>query len=91
MVEVASGLFLRRGLDADAAADNADAIANIGFVVGRDSVAVIDPGGSLADGAALRDAVRAKTGLPIRYVVLSHVHPDHVFGAGAFLDDKPDS
>jgi quinoprotein relay system zinc metallohydrolase 2 len=33
--------------------------------------------------------VRGATGNPIRYVLLSHVHPDHVFGAGAFLADAP--
>ena len=49
----------------------------------------MDPGGSLGDGAALRDAIRGQTKLPIRYVILSHVHPDHIFGAGAFAPDKP--
>jgi quinoprotein relay system zinc metallohydrolase 2 len=29
------------------------------------------------------------TKLPIRYVLMSHVHPDHVFGAGAFSEDHP--
>ena len=51
LAEVAPGIHIRRGATADAAPDNADAIANIGFIVGRESVAVMDPGGSLADGA----------------------------------------
>lgn len=89
MTEIAPGMYFRRGIDADAASGNADAIANTGFIVGREAVAVIDPGGSLRDGEDLRDAVRAATKLPIRFVVLSHVHPDHVFGAGAFAPDKP--
>lgn len=89
MIEVAPGLFFRRGIDADAAPGNDDAIANCGFVVGREAVAVVDPGGGLADGRALRDAVRAVTRLPIRYVVLTHVHPDHIFGAAAFAEDRP--
>lgn len=87
--EIAEGIHIRRGLDEEAAQGNADAIANIGFIIGRDAVLVTDPGGSLADGENLRAAIRAKTSLPIRYVVLSHVHPDHVFGAGAFLADHP--
>lgn len=84
MVEVASGIFFRRGVDEDASAGNLGAIANIGFIVGRDAVAVFDPGGSLIDGERLLAAVRKVTRLPVRYVVLSHAHPDHIFGAAAF-------
>ncbi len=87
MVEVAPGLHVRRGVTEDASSGNFDAIANLGFIIGRDAVAVIDPGGSLHDGQSLRLAIRARTPLPIRYVVLSHVHPDHIFGAAAFRQD----
>jgi len=87
--EVAPGIHVRRGVDEIASARNRDAIANIGFVVGRESVAVIDGGGSLEDGERLRRRIRDATKLPIRYVLMSHVHPDHIFGAGAFLQDKP--
>ena len=89
-VEVAHGLFIRSGIDEDANAANGGAIANVGFIVGRDGVATMDAGGSLEDGEALRAAIRAHTALPIRYVILSHVHPDHVFGAPAFLKDRPE-
>jgi quinoprotein relay system zinc metallohydrolase 2 len=87
--EVAPGLHIRRGLDADATAANRDAIANTGFIVGRDSVLVTDPGGSRADGERLRAAIRAVTVKPISHVLLSHIHPDHILGAGAFLADAP--
>ena len=87
--EVGPGIFVRRGPDVEATADNADAIANIGFVVGRDAVLVTESGGSLADGAWLRGEIVKRTDKPIRYVVLTHVHPDHAFGAAAFQADDP--
>ncbi|AHJ61851.1 Beta-lactamase [Granulibacter bethesdensis] len=87
--EAAPGIFVRHGVDEDATAENQDAIANIGFVIGRRSVAVIDPGGCLEDGRRLRAAIRARTRLPVSHVIITHVHPDHGFGAGAFLDDHP--
>lgn len=89
MMQVAPGLFVRRGVTEDASRGNDDAIANIGFVVGQDAVAIFDPGGSLGDGESLRLAIRRETHLPVRYVILSHVHPDHVFGAAAFVAERP--
>ncbi len=89
MEEIASGIHIRRGLDEDATKANADAIANIGFIVGSNGVLVTDPGGSLADGENLRTTIKQMTSLPIKYVVISHVHPDHIFGASAFVKDTP--
>ena len=87
--EVAPGLFVRRGIIANASTQNLDAICNTGFIVGRDGVLVTETGGSLADGQWLRGEIRKRTSKPIRWVVISHVHPDHTFGAGAFVADKP--
>ncbi len=89
MAEVAPGLHVRQGVHEEATPENQDGIANIGFVVGQEAVAVLDPGGSRADGERLRASIRERTKLPIRYVVMTHLHPDHVFGAVAFADDRP--
>ena len=89
MTEVAPGSFVRPGVHEEATVANQDGIANIGFIIGDSAVAVIDPGGSRADGEGLRAAIRRRTDLPIRYVIMTHLHPDHVFGAVAFMDDKP--
>ena len=89
MTEAAPGIHVRQGAHQEATAANEDGIANISFVIGRTAVAVIDPGGSRVDGERLRASIRASTPLPIRYVVMTHLHPDHVFGAVAFAADKP--
>jgi len=87
VVEIAAGVYLHEGAQELASADNAGHIANLGFVVGTERVAVIDSGGSFREGVALRRAVRRVTQLPIAYLILTHVHPDHTLGAAAFADE----
>ena len=84
VTEVAPGVFAHAGQIAEPDADNRGDVGNAGFVIGATGVAVIDTGTAPWMGEALWRAIRARTDLPVRHVILTHMHPDHVFGAGVF-------
>ncbi|MCF3974266.1 quinoprotein relay system zinc metallohydrolase 2 [Paracoccus salsus] len=83
---LAPGVFVSSGSPVQLE-DSADGhIANLGVVIGADSVAVIDAGVSRRQGQQLYAAIRARTGKPISHVILTHMHPDHVLGASVFRE-----
>ena len=84
VTQIAGGVFVAVGPVALASGANLGTIANRGFIIGDEAVAVIDTGGSFASGVSLRAAIQKITALPIRYVINTHMHPDHVLGNTAF-------
>jgi len=71
-----------------AAIDDAkgDAGANTGFVVGDDGVAVIDTFENEAAAKALLGQIHVLTHLPIKFVINTHYHLDHVAGNRVFAE-----
>jgi glyoxylase-like metal-dependent hydrolase (beta-lactamase superfamily II) len=83
--------FLEQSLghDAWAAIDNPAAKekgagSNAGFVIGAKGVAVIDTFESPDAAKQLLESIRAKTKLPVRFVINTHYHLDHVGGNNIF-------
>ncbi|SDX32474.1 quinoprotein relay system zinc metallohydrolase 1 [Marinobacter mobilis] len=82
--EVAPDTWVIEGSTGNFSRDNGGNIVNVSFVITDDGVVVIDTGPSRLYGEALRRLVESKTSQPIRYVLNTHHHPDHVFGNQAF-------
>lgn len=89
--EVAPGVHVHVGAVESWGSEHED-VANLGVVVGRRCVAVIDTGGSPEQGRRWLATIRKLTPLPICHVILTHVHPDHLLGSIAFaeLDPRPE-
>ena len=86
--QVTDGLYVRYGRHDPISADSVAAIANHGFIVGDDGVAIIDPGGSEDMSKRVLAAVSRITALPITYVIVTHAHPDHSLGLAAYAEEK---
>src|SRR4051812_46700333 len=62
----------------------ASLVPNVGIIVGKKAVLVIDTGmGTRNAETVLREVARVGAGKPI-YIVTTHVHPEHDMGAHAF-------
>ncbi|MDE2370665.1 MAG: MBL fold metallo-hydrolase [Burkholderiales bacterium] len=65
---------------------NRNFISNAGFVVTDGGVLVVDALGSPALARELLAEIRRVTDQPLRYVVVTHYHADHIYGLQVFKD-----
>ena len=86
LTEISDGVYVHQGKHVELEHADHDDIANIGFIVGDECIAVIDTGGSVDIGGRLRKAVTEISSLPVCYVINTHIHYDHVLGNAAFRD-----
>jgi len=75
--EIAPGVFA-------AISDPASESGNAGFVVGSDGVAVVDAFAAPPAAERLLAEIRARSPRPIRFLVLTHFHSDHMGGGAVF-------
>ncbi len=84
--QLADGVWLFEGRREHFSRDNGGNIVNTGFIATDAGVVVFDPGPSLRYGQAQRETIRRVTGQDVVRVYISHAHPDHFLGSGAYTD-----
>jgi glyoxylase-like metal-dependent hydrolase (beta-lactamase superfamily II) len=83
-VKVAPHTWFVEGEAALGSGANRNFISNAAFVVTKDGVVVIDALGSPALAKELIAQIRKVTRLPIRYLIVTHYHADHIYGLQEF-------
>jgi glyoxylase-like metal-dependent hydrolase (beta-lactamase superfamily II) len=85
-VQVAPDTYMVQGVSALGTSANRNFISNAAFVVTRDGVLVVDALGSPVLAVELLAEIRRITPAPVRYLVVTHYHADHIYGLQAFKD-----
>jgi glyoxylase-like metal-dependent hydrolase (beta-lactamase superfamily II) len=83
---VVPGTWFVQGVSAMGSAANQNFISNAAFVVTPEGVLVVDALGSPPLARQLLARIREVTPLPVRYVVVTHCHADHIYGLQVFRD-----
>jgi alkyl sulfatase BDS1-like metallo-beta-lactamase superfamily hydrolase len=64
-------------------------LANSIMIEGSDGLIIVDTMTTVEQGRAVLEAFRAVSKKPVKAVIYTHNHADHVFGAEAFMADHP--
>lgn len=81
---IGDGIWMVRGADEGLEFANGGAIANSIIMASDAGTIIVDSGPSLGFGRALEALARRLTGRAVTRVYITHLHPDHSFGSGAF-------
>lgn len=82
--DVADGTWFVQGQAAMGSAANQNFISNAAFVVTPHGVLVVDALGSPPLAERLLALIRERTAQPVRWVVVTHCHADHLYGLQVF-------
>ena len=88
LTKVAEGIYLHQGKHVSFDHEDHDDIANVGFIIGDDCVAVVDTSGSVKVAKHLKQSIESITETPICYVINTHVHFDHLLGNVIFKSEN---
>ena len=83
-IKIAAHSYYVKGLPGAASTENQGYMSNAGFVVTNAGVIVFDSLGSPALAQSLVAAIKKITRQPIKRVIISHYHADHIYGMQVF-------
>ena len=86
LVQVSPHAYYVEGVSALGSPFNRNFISNAGVIVAPDGVIVVDALGSPALAQELISLIRSVTDKPIKYVIVTHYHADHIYGLQTFTD-----
>jgi len=85
-IEVSKNVYIFLGDIDDVNKNNGGAISNTGFIIGDNSILVIDAGPSYLYASNVIEVINSYSNLPIKYLVVTHHHADHSFGISRYLE-----
>ena len=83
-IKVGEHSYYVQGMSGAASSTNQGFMSNAGFVITPDGVVVFDSLGTPPLAEALIAQIRKLTKAPIKRVIVSHYHADHIYGLQAF-------
>ncbi len=84
--QIAPDTYFFYGNIAEVDENNRGYNGNAGFIITDDSVVVIDSLGTPKLGRRMIATIKQITDKPIKYLIVTHNHPDHAYGAIAFRE-----